>query len=59
VGNFAKEGDVAMMSASAKRVLLLTKVLSAMKCSIANGVEGAKDGTLATGGDLAKGKQLR
>jgi hypothetical protein len=59
VGNFAKEGNVAMMSASAKRVLLLTKALSAMKCSFANGVEGAKDGTLAIDGDLAKGKQLQ
>jgi hypothetical protein len=59
VGNFAKEGDVTMTSASAKRVLLLTTALSAMECSIANGVEGAKDGTLATDRDLAKGKQLR
>jgi hypothetical protein len=49
VGNFAKEGNVAMTSASAKRVLMLTKLLSAMECSftITNGVEGAKDGTLA------------
>ncbi len=31
VGNFAKEGDVAMTSASAKRVSLLTKALSAME----------------------------
>jgi hypothetical protein len=58
VGNFAKEGDVAMTSASAKRVSLLTMALSAMECSVANGVEGAKDGTLATDGDLAKGKRL-
>ncbi len=43
-----------MMIASAERVLLLTMALSATKCSIANGVEGAKDGTLATDGDLAK-----
>jgi hypothetical protein len=56
VGDFAKEGEVAMTSASAKRVSLLTKALSAMECSVANGVEGAKDGTLATDGDLAKGK---
>jgi hypothetical protein len=59
VGNFAKEGDVAMMSASAKRVSLLTTALSATECIVANGMEGAKDGTLATDGDLAKGKQLR
>ncbi len=58
VGDFAKEGDVAMTSASPKRVSLLTTALSAMECSIANGVEGAKNGTLATDGDLAKGKQL-
>ena len=54
VGNFAKEGNVAMTSASAKRVLLLTTALFAMECSVANGVEGAKDGTLATDRDLAK-----
>jgi hypothetical protein len=59
VGNFAKEGNVAMTSASAKRVLLLTMAFSATECSIANGVEGAKDGTLATDGDLAKGMRLR
>ncbi len=59
VGNFAKEGVVAMMSASAKRVSLLTTALSATECSIVNGVEGAKDGTLATDGDLAEGKQWR
>ncbi len=59
VGNFAKEGDVAMTIASAKRVSLLTTALFAMECSIANGVEGAKDSTLATDGDLAKGKQLQ
>jgi hypothetical protein len=59
VGNFAKEGNVAMTSTFAKRVSLLTTALSAMECSVANGVEGAKDGTLATDGDLAKGKQLR
>ncbi len=59
VGGFAKRGNVAMTSASAKRVLLLTKALSATECSIANGVEGAKDGTLAIDGDLAEGKQLR
>jgi hypothetical protein len=59
VGNFAKEGNVAMTSASAKRVLMLTKPLSAMECSFANGVEGAKDCTLAIDSNLAKGKQLR
>ncbi len=59
VGDFTKEGDVTMMSASAKRVSLLTMALSAMECSVANRVEGAKDGTLATDRDLAKGKQLR
>jgi hypothetical protein len=59
VGDFAKEGDVAMTSTFAKRVLLLTKALSAMECSIANGVEGVEDGTLAIDGDLAKQKQLR
>ncbi len=59
VGNFAKEGNAAMTSASAKRAMLLTMALSATECSVANGVEGAKDGTLATDGDLAKGKQLR
>jgi hypothetical protein len=48
-----------MMSASAKRVSLLTTALSATECSFANGVEGAKDGTLATDGDLAKGNGLR
>ncbi len=58
VGDFAKEGNVAMTSASAKRVTLLTKALSAMECSIANGFEGAKDGTLATDGDLAEGERL-
>ncbi len=58
VGNFSKEGNVAMTNASAKRVSLLTMALSATECSVANGVEGAKDGTLATDGDLAKGKQL-
>jgi hypothetical protein len=56
VGNFAKEGNVAMTSASAKRVLFLTKALSATECSFANGVEVAKDGTLAIDGNLAKGK---
>ncbi len=59
VGDLAKEGDVTMTSASAKRVSLLTTALSATECSVANGVEGAKDGTLATDGHLAKGKQLR
>ncbi len=54
VGDFAKEGDVAMTSASANRVSLLTMALSAIKCSIANGVVGAKDGTLATDRDLVK-----
>jgi hypothetical protein len=39
VGNFAKEGDVAMTIAFAKRVMLLTMALSAMECSIANGVK--------------------
>jgi hypothetical protein len=58
VGNFAKEGDVSMTSAFAKRVSLLTKALSATECSIADGVEGDKDGTLATDMDLAKGKRL-
>ncbi len=58
MGSFAKEGNVAMTSASAKRVSLLTKALSATKCSFANGVEGAKDGTLAIDGDSAEGKQL-
>jgi hypothetical protein len=58
VGDFAKEGNVAMTSASAKRVSLLTKALSAMECSVANGVEGAKDGTLAIDRDLAEGKRL-
>jgi hypothetical protein len=29
------------------------------ECSFANGVEGAKDGTLAIDGDLAKGEKLR
>ena len=38
---------------------MLTRTLSAMECSFANGVEGAKDGTLAIDGNLAKGKQLR
>jgi hypothetical protein len=38
---------------------MLTRTLSAMECSFANGVEGAKDGTLAIGGNLARGKQLR
>jgi hypothetical protein len=59
VANFAKEGNVAMSSASAKRVSMLTKALSAMECSFPNGVEGAKDGTLAIDGNLAKGKRLR
>jgi hypothetical protein len=58
-GNFAKEDNVTMMSASAKRVSMLTKPLSATEYSFANGVEGAKDGTLAIDSDLAKGKQLR
>ncbi len=58
VGNFAKESDVTMMSTSAKRVSLLTTALSATECRIANGVEGAKDGTLATDRDLAKRKRL-
>jgi hypothetical protein len=49
---------VAMTRASAKRVSLLTTALSAMERSIANGVKGAKDGTLATDNDLAEGKQL-
>jgi hypothetical protein len=38
---------------------MLTRTLSATECSFANGVEGAKDGTLAIDGDLAKGRQLR
>ena len=38
---------------------MLTRTLSATECSFANGVEGAKDGTLAIDGDLAEGKQLR
>jgi hypothetical protein len=38
---------------------MLTRTLSATECSFANGVEGAKDSTLAIDGDLAKGKQLR
>jgi hypothetical protein len=59
VGDFAKEGDVTMTSASAKRVLLLTKALFTMECSVANGVEGAKDGTLAIDGDLDEQKRLR
>jgi hypothetical protein len=58
VGNFPKEGDVSMTSASAKRALLLTKAISATKCGFVNGVEVAKDGTLAIDGDLAKGKKL-
>jgi hypothetical protein len=45
VGNFAKEGNVAMTSASAKRVSMLKKPLSAMECSFANEVEGDKNGT--------------
>ncbi len=57
MGNFAKEGDVAMTSTSAKRVSLPTKTLSATDCSIANGVEDAKDGTLAIDKDLDEGKQ--
>jgi hypothetical protein len=51
--------NVAMTSATTKRVLMLTRTHSAMEGSFANGVEGAKDGTLAIDGDLAKGKQLR
>jgi hypothetical protein len=58
-GDFAKEGDVAITSAPAKGVSLLTTALSVTECSIVNGVEGAKDGTLATDGDLAEGKQVR
>ena len=38
---------------------MLTKPLSAMECSFANGVEGAKDCTLAIDSNLAQGKQLR
>ncbi len=38
---------------------MLTRTLSAMECSFANGVEGAKDGTLAIDKNLAEGKQLR
>jgi hypothetical protein len=38
VGNFAKEGNVAMTSTSAKRALLLTKAISAMECGFPNGV---------------------
>jgi hypothetical protein len=38
---------------------MLTRTLSAMECSFANGVEGAKDGTLAIDGNLDKQKQLR
>jgi hypothetical protein len=38
---------------------MLTRTRSATECSFANGVEGAKDGTLAIDGDLAEGKQLR
>jgi hypothetical protein len=38
---------------------MLTRTLSAMECSFANWVEGAKDSTLAIDGNLAKGKQLR
>jgi hypothetical protein len=58
VGGFAKKGNVAMMSASAKWVSMLTRPLSAMECSFANGVGGANDGTLAIDSNLAKGKQL-
>jgi hypothetical protein len=59
VGDFAKEGNVAMTSTSAKRALLLTKAISATECGFPNGVEVAKGGTLAIDGNLAKGKQLR
>ncbi len=38
---------------------MLTRTLSATECSFANGVDGAKDGTLAIDGNLVKGKQLR
>ena len=58
VGNFANKGDVAMTSATAKRALLLTKSISAMECSVSNGIEVAKDGTLAIDGNLVKGQRL-
>ncbi len=38
---------------------MLTRTLSATECSFANGVEGAKDSTIAIDSNLAKGKQLR
>jgi hypothetical protein len=38
---------------------MLTRTRFAIECSFVNGVEGAKDGTLAIDGNLAKGKQLR
>jgi hypothetical protein len=38
---------------------MLTRTRSAMECSFANGVEGAKDGTLAIDGNLAERKLLR
>jgi hypothetical protein len=58
LGDFAKEGNVAITSTSAKRELLLTKEISIMDCSFTNWDEVAKDGNLAIDGNLAEVKQL-